>query len=291
MTDPLIQRVTFLVADKTPFEVHNVPLGKDPETYAREWNERSERNGQPARPYVVNREIGTPVPRQTADEAKKANFAAMGETLGATYSALWQSLAITYHYWNEYIVLFGTKPERIALLNQAAPSFFRMLQDELWENSLMQLVRFTDPEKSPGKGDRTNLSIRTLPGLITDAKLKDTVDALVAEALKQTEFAKDWRDRHIGHRDLKLALDQPTKPLAEGSRKQVKEALNAIADVLNAIQSYYLKSQTRFDLGGRIGGAISLLHLIDGGLRAQELQQKRLEEGKPMEEALVSRDL
>jgi hypothetical protein len=94
----------------------------------------------------------------------------MGEALGTVYSALWQSMAITYHYWNEYVVLFGAKPERIALLNRAAPSFFRMLQDELWENSLMQLVRFTDPEKSPGKGDRTNLSIRTLPGLIADAK-------------------------------------------------------------------------------------------------------------------------
>jgi hypothetical protein len=215
----------------------------------------------------------------------------MGEPMGALYSALWQSVATIHFYWKEYVELFGTKPERIDLLNRAAPAFFRMLQDELWENSLLHLARLTDPANSPGRLAPANLTIQALPLLITDPKLKETVSKLVAEAVKQTEFCRDWRNRHIAHRDLKLALEQPTEPLAEGSRAQVKVALNALTDILNAIEGHYFQSETRFDLGARIGGATSLLYVLYDGLRAQEAREKRLEEGKPLDDDFVARDL
>jgi hypothetical protein len=152
-------------------------------------------------------------------------------------------------------------------------------------------ARLTDPAKSQGKEDRSNLTIQALPALITDAKLKDTVNKLIAEAIKQTAFCRDWRNRHIAHRDLKLALELPTTPLAEGSRAQVKTALKAIEDVLNSLAGHYFQSETRFDLGGQIGGAVSLLHVLDDGLRAEEAKQKRLEEGKPLSGDFVARDL
>jgi hypothetical protein len=228
---------------------------------------------------------------RTAEEAKKANIAKMGEPLGALYSALWQALATIHFHWQEYVELFGTKPERINLLNRAAPTFFRILQDELWENSLLHLARLTDPETSQGKADRSNLTIQALPALITNAKLKDEVNKLIAEAIKQTEFCRDWRNRHIAHRDLKLALERPTTPLAEGSRAQVKTALKAIAEVLNALDGHYFQSETRFDLCGAVSGAISLLYALDDGLRAEEARQKRLEAGKPLKEDFVARDL
>jgi hypothetical protein len=75
--------------------------------------------------------------------------------------------------------------------------------------------------------------------------LKDEVSKLIANAIKLTEFSRDWRNRRIAHRDLKLALEQPTTPLAAGSRAQVKDALKAIADVLNAVENEHCNSQTR----------------------------------------------
>jgi hypothetical protein len=80
-----------------------------------------------------------------AEEAKQANIATMGRSLGEVYSALWQGLAIIFVYWKDYVELFGTKPTRIDILNQAAPQFFRMLQDELWGMSLLHIARLTDP--------------------------------------------------------------------------------------------------------------------------------------------------
>jgi hypothetical protein len=82
---------------------------------------------------------------QTAEEAKKIHIAKMGQPLGEVYSALWQAVTIIFVYWKDYVELFGTKRKRIDILNQAAPQFFRMLQDELWGMSLLHIARLTDP--------------------------------------------------------------------------------------------------------------------------------------------------
>ena len=68
---------------------------------------------------------------QSADEAKQAYVASMGESLGSIFHALWQEVAWLHFKWREYVVLFGTKQSRVALLNRAAPSFFRIVEDML----------------------------------------------------------------------------------------------------------------------------------------------------------------
>lgn len=215
---------------------------------------------------------------QSASEAKKANIATMGEPLGEMYSALWQEVATLHFHWREYVELFGTKSERIALLNSVAPHFFRMIQDGMWETSLLNLTRLTDPPTTRvGREQKPNLTVRALPDLIDDATLKTKLGQLVVEAVSATLFARDWRDRRIAHRDLKLALEQPTTPLAEGSRADVKKALKALAAVLNAVARHYLKAETAFDLGAPIGGATSLLHVLEIGTQEREAAQRQLE--------------
>jgi AbiU2 len=203
--------------------VHTVLVGGDAEKYARDWLERDNRAQHPASSFLIERDSGRVrgnMVGRTAEDAKKANIEKMGELLGTLFSGLWQDVATRYFYWKEYVTLFGTKPERIALLNRAAPFIFRTIQDELWESTLLSLARLTDPSNSQGNPDRSNLTIQALPALIVDAKLKAEVEKLVAEAVKLTEFCRDWRNRRIAHRDLKLALGDSTKPLANGSRRR-----------------------------------------------------------------------
>src|SRR5882672_1280640 len=109
----------------------------------------------------------------TVEEMKAASVAKMGEALGSLYHALWQSLAHLYGNWNEYVVLFGTRPSRIDLMNRAAPTFFGMLQNELWNLTILHMARITDSPRSVG---RPNLSIRALPELIADTALKPEVE-------------------------------------------------------------------------------------------------------------------
>jgi hypothetical protein len=226
----------------------------------------------------------------TADEAKAANIAEMGAPLGELYSALWQEIATVHVYWKEYVELFGAKPERIDLLNRAAPAFFHMLQEELWELSLLRISRLTDPAKT-GRAGRKNLTIQALPALISDATLKAEVTALVEDTVLETEFCRDWRNRRIAHNDLLLMLQQPTTPLADASRLQAKKALEKLTAVLNAISNHYSDSELRFDLGGRINGAVSLLYVLHAGVKAGEARQKRFEEGNPTDDDLRHDDI
>lgn len=102
---------------------------------------------------------------RTADESKKHYIAAMGEALGAQFAELWQEVVYLHRKWGEYLVLFGTKPERLKILNAGAPVFFRMVQDVLWEETLLHIACLTD---RPEVGKKTNLTIQNVPKLVTD---------------------------------------------------------------------------------------------------------------------------
>jgi len=81
---------------------------------------------------------------ESSEEAKKKYIAKMGEPLGARFHALWQEIALLHINWQEYITLFGKDEKRIERLNQSAPAFFRMIQDELWSANLLHIARLTD---------------------------------------------------------------------------------------------------------------------------------------------------
>ncbi len=213
----------------------------------------------------------------TADEAKNENVAAMGPELGSIYDALWQELAWVSMKWQQFRELYGCNPERIDLLNAAAGLFFRVVQDAIWEETLLDLAKLTDPPESRGK---PNLSLRRLPPLVSDT-LRARLEALVEEAVEKTAFARDWRHRHIAHRDLDLALKRGAQPLLPASRQHVTEALSAVAAVLNAVNEHYRNSTTVFDLGfDEPQGAVSLLYVIRDGLEVKEKRRRRLKDGK-----------
>ncbi|OZA95809.1 MAG: hypothetical protein B7X59_11000 [Polaromonas sp. 39-63-203] len=196
----------------------------------------------------------------TADESRLRNIAAMGEHAGSIYSQLWQELARLYRTWAEYVALFGTKESRVALLNEAAPAFTRIVQDFLWEGVILHIARLTDPPKSMGK---PNLSVRALEDAVSDPELKAKVSASVSGALLASEFCRDWRNRQ--------------------SRLKVKEALDGLSEVLNVLTRHYFDSTTIFDLdlhvGGGPGGAMSLLYFIDLGVQADKSREARLKSG------------
>jgi len=201
----------------------------------------------------------------------------MGEPLGILFHALWQELAWLYWKWNEYLALYGTKPSRIDLINKAAPGFFRVIQDSLWEDTILHLARLTDP---PSSGGKPNLTIRRLKELINDDATSKAVASLTVKAIEATEFCRDWRNRRIAHRDLSLALSQGAEPLKAASREKVRAALSAVADVLNAVTQHYRDSTTHFDCGAGSGGAYSLLYCIADGINAEKKRREKLSRGE-----------
>jgi AbiU2 len=225
---------------------------------------------------------------QTAAEAKQEHIAKMGVPLGTQYAELWQEIADLHLTWLEYVELFGEKKSRIDLLNSAALRFFRMIEDRLKEAVFLHIARLTD---LPFIGSKSNLTLLNLPGLIEDLKLKDEVEKRCGTAVAGATFARDWRNRHIAHRDLDLALGENAKPLPEVQVREVSEALSSFEAVLNAIAGHFLKSETSFGHAIRRGGTIDLLYVIDDGLTAQKERHARIAAGDHSEADFRVRDL
>lgn len=203
----------------------------------------------------------------------------MGEDLGELYTALWQQLTWLHRKWGDYVALFGTKPERIEILNNCAPDFFGNVQTALWEDALLHLARITDSPRTAGK---PNLTFRRLPESIVREQLRQQVLGLLELALQATDFARDWRNRRIAHRDLSLALEQPTEPLMPASRASVNAALKSLDSVLNAIAQAYLETTTVFEFAQDpvAGGATSMLHYLRAGHTAEKERRERIRSGK-----------
>lgn len=210
----------------------------------------------------------------TAEEAKVEHIRLMGNELGTIYSALWQEVAWVHGKWSDFVVLFGTKQSRVDLLNATAPAFCRLMQDSIWENVLLHIARLTDKPATSGK---QNLTIQRLPALIGRNLSKTKIEAKVQDALQASEFARDWRNRHIAHSDLDLKVSDTAKPLESASRQNVKLALEALSTVLNAVAAEYLDSTSFFDTLD--GDALALLYVIDDGLHADAQRRHRLKDG------------
>ena len=218
------------------------------------------------------------------EDVESEYLGALGPELGRIFHALHNELSWLHLKWEQYTELYGTKPERLDLLNEAAPVFFRVVQDALWEDTLMHLSRLTDPAQSPGKGNRRNLTINALPALVSDPALKAAIEERARSATEAAAFARDWRNRQLAHRDLALALREPVAPLAPASRLAVKQALEALRETLNEINTHFRGTTVVYEYSGHSGGAQSVLRKLKTGIAAWRAQSRRLESGAPLPE-------
>lgn len=218
-----------------------------------------------------------------AEEVRQQYIEAMGAELGELFYALSTELTWIHWRWNQYRILFGEKPARIDTLNEAAPFFFRLVQDVFFEDTLLGIARLAGPAKSLGK---PNLSIERLPPLLSSSALRAEVPHLVEVAQSDSAFAIDWRNRHLAHRDLNLALQTSVKPLAPASREQIEKALSSLRNVLNHVEQALRQATTSYAHSPVVGDAEALLYVIRDGLRRQRDRSARWEKGELHEDDL-----
>ena len=126
--------------------------------------------------------------------------------------------------------------ERLAVLNGVAGPLMALLQDVLWENLLLQVARLTDPVQTAG---HKNLTFQQIPAFFTDQPEKHReLGEQVQAAVDAAAFARDWRNRRIGHRDLEHSLDRQARPLEKASLQSVDAALATIHRTLATIARY-----------------------------------------------------
>ncbi len=205
------------------------------------------------------------------EEVKQEHLARLGPELGPTFHALYEEVTWLHVKWSEFKNLFAHSPEDNALLNQTAPFFFRVVQLTMWDDIVLHIAQLVDPPKSLGK---TNLTLQGLPPLISDKCLAAKIDRLVQDARLKSDFAKQWRNRRLAHRDLSLALGGKGTPLPKSGRQQVEDALAAVRTAMNAVYFHYLKNTVPFDLPVTVQDAETLRYYLKVAVQAEERRRK-----------------
>jgi hypothetical protein len=154
------------------------------------------------------------------------------------------------------------------MLNRAAPGFFHLVQDSWWDDLLLGISRITD--------ERTDvLTVIRLRKLVTVA-IRDDVAARIDTVITATGFARDHRNRIIAHRNIDLALGKPCTPLAPHGKAHMEAALKAIDDLLYFIDNHYTGTgPTAYEHLDLHGGAESILHIVERGLKHRDTQFER----------------
>lgn len=196
---------------------------------------------------------------RSMDEVRSEYISSMGQELGASFYELHRKLVELQVLWQQYRQLFGDDPDTVHLLNRTSGLFFKIVQDELWDSVLLGVTRMTDPATT---GKKKNLTIQSLPPLISDTELQGEVQSLCDKALVAAEFAREHRNKRIAHQDHDYLSNRSSDPLTGISRKLIEEMLTALRAVLNRLDLHFRGGTVMYEDFVGESGARLLVHKL-----------------------------
>jgi AbiU2 len=198
----------------------------------------------------------------------------MSTELTDVYDALYQDISLLHAKWEVFNQLYVTSEETVGLLNESAPSFFRICQDMLIDDILLTISRLTDPHQT---FNRDNLSMERLVAYVDESKyadLRDEIEQLLIEAKSKCIFARELRNRRIAHTDLSTRLQAEANPLPAFTKQQIKEALSALRAIMNKIETHFEDTTVLYEQVLMPGDGNSLIaHLRDARIYRRQKRQ------------------
>lgn len=130
----------------------------------------------------------------------------------------------------------------------------------------MHICRLTDPPQIRG---HKNLSLARLSLAIAEPNLRAQVSDLFTQSEADSEFARDWRNRHLAHRDLAKVQSPEAHALAGASRENIEKSLASMTAVLNCVLGHYEDAMHDYRASHvSYGGSASLLRVLGAGVSA-----------------------
>jgi hypothetical protein len=202
--------------------------------------------------------------------------ASMPRELAEVYNALDHVIVWLFCRWNIFHQVFGTSEERINLLNESAPAFFRVCQDAILADIRMELCRLTDPAETCRK---PNLTLQRLVDLIDPAQyplLAAEARRLLQDVQKRCSSFREWRNCRGAHRDLDTALNRRARPEAGMSRQMIGDALQCVSDLMNALLGHFDNGAQKYFAGlNPIGNGDALIGCLEHARAYQENERLR----------------
>ena len=179
-----------------------------------------------------------------SDSEKREYQVKLGQEFGAVFYGVRNDWLDGLVRLKEYRVLFAD-PDAVKLLNALGGSFMWDVQQILWRDLLLHITRVTDRDRI---GERENLTVQQLPAFCESPEHRAQLQAVVDSAVQAANFARDWRNRRIGHSDLRLAMDPDAESLAPASLRQVQSALDAVHAVVATVGTLFLEAHIANDV-------------------------------------------
>jgi hypothetical protein len=191
------------------------------------------------------------------------------------YDKLRSEITWMHGRWLTYRELFTDSPKRIELLNEAAGTFFYIIQDVLLDDVQITLSKLTDPAQT---GKHHNLSLEQLQSQLNghgDSDLATHCRATLDVLRDQCAVFRMRRHKQLAHLDLLTSLKVSSQPLPGLSRQMIEDALHSVRAYMNAIEGHYNDSEWGYEDFILHDGADALLATLRAGLRYEELVQER----------------
>ena len=167
--------------------------------------------------------------------------------IGDLFYNLFNQVSALHVDWKNYRSLYGTSPERIALLNSSASSFFQHLERIMRHHIVMTIARLTDKAKI---GNNENASLRKLlemiqPHIDTNffIELKTTLKNIESSCGK----ARALRNKILAHSDFANALHYISEPIQGISRAEIESMLAQIRLFMNKVELHFARSEVAYE--------------------------------------------
>jgi hypothetical protein len=159
------------------------------------------------------------------------------------YTPLFHQVSHLHAKWEIFCQLYASGNEIIELLNFSSGGFFRVCQDVMAYDTLLNITRLTDPKQTRmGKNVRENLTLERLASSIDGGqfpKLKDDIERLLADSMNKCDFARELRNKLIAHNDLSTNLHHRAALISTATKRNIEDALESIRHVMNSVSSYF----------------------------------------------------
>lgn len=213
--------------------------------------------------------------KPSMESIPKEYLDAMPHKQAALYYALFNSTCSLRQKWEHFNQLYGTSPEIVLLLNETAPAFFSLVQRTLHNEILLHICRLTDPKETRSKGKKPfkNITIRRLPDFVSESDIGESLNEEIKLCISKSEYARQLRDKKIGHHDLDHAIYPLTYPMESHSRSCIQYSVDSITTIFNLVNSKLFNKNVEFDYLVTRGSKQSILYAL---YDSKELQKQKL---------------
>jgi hypothetical protein len=201
-----------------------------------------------------------------------------GVPIPAELAKLWEVIneetVMVHAYWQVFTQLFMGPQEQLDLLDRSAGFFFLVVQDALATDIQLTVSKLADPAEQFG-GKKQNATVQHLlkDALNVERAVEPTLKPLCENFLNASNPVRDLRHKVIAHLDLQTATKMVSPP-PEVTIQEVRAALDALAEFMNAIATHFGESPTLYQMFGMRGaGPKELIAMLGTADRYLEMQK------------------